>query len=282
MQVVQDKKELQETLAAHRTLKKSIGLVPTMGALHQGHLSLVRRALDENDWVVVTIFINPTQFDNPEDLVKYPSDLEKDIRLLSSLSDNVILFTPSKEEIYNGNVSSKSYNFNGLEKVMEGEFRTGHFDGVATIVELLFKAIEPTRAYFGEKDFQQLQIIKRLVQQSNLDVDIIPCPIEREANGLARSSRNERLSKPTRKAASFIHETLKTAKTKFGTENAKHIKEWVANQFQKNQLFKLEYFEITDIDTLTPISKVQKNRKYRAFIAVYAEGIRLIDNIALN
>ncbi len=282
MQVLQNKKELQETLAAHRAAKMSIGLVPTMGALHQGHLSLVKRALDENDWVVVSIFINPTQFDNPEDLQKYPADLQKDIRLLSSLSENIILFTPSKEEIYDGNVSSKSYNFNGLEKVMEGEFRTGHFDGVATIVELLFKAVEPTRAYFGEKDFQQLQIIKRLVQQVDLDVEIIPCPIEREANGLARSSRNERLSKPTRKAASFINETLKTAKTKFGTENAQHIKEWVANQFQKNQLFELEYFEITDIDTLTPISKVQKNRKYRAFIAVYAEGIRLIDNIALN
>jgi pantoate--beta-alanine ligase len=253
-----------------------------MGALHQGHLSLVKKALQDNDVVVVSVFVNPTQFDNLEDLEKYPSDLQKDIDLLSSVSKEIILFTPSKDEIYDGKVRSKSFNFNGLEKVMEGEFRTGHFDGVATIVELLFRAVEPTRAYFGEKDFQQLQIIQKLVEQSDLDLEIIPCPIEREPNGLARSSRNERLSQPTREAASFIHKTLKTAKTKFGTENAEYIKDWVSKQYDENHLFELEYFEITDVDTLTPMTKIQKNRKYRAFIAVYAEGIRLIDNIALN
>jgi pantoate--beta-alanine ligase len=282
MLVFQNKKELQKVLSEHKSTNGEIGLVPTMGALHQGHLALVRKALEENDLVVVSIFINPTQFDNAEDLENYPSNLEKDIDLLSTVSDKIIVFTPTKSEIYEGNVSSKSFNFNGLEKVMEGEFRTGHFDGVATIVELLFKAVAPTRAYFGEKDFQQLQIIQKLVEVSGLDLEIIPCPIERESNGLARSSRNERLSKPTRKAAGFIHKTLKTAKTKFGTENANYIKEWVSKEFDENQLFELEYFEITDTDTLTPITKIQKDRKYRAFIAVYAEGIRLIDNIALN
>ena len=269
-------------LGEWKSKKKSIGLVPTMGALHSGHLSLVRKSLEDNDFTVVSIFINPTQFNNKEDLKKYPSDLSKDSVLLESVSDQILIFAPSKLEIYNGNISSKSFNFNGLEKVMEGEFREGHFNGVATIVELLFEAVKPDRAYFGEKDFQQLQIIQKLVDQSNLDLEIIPCPIEREPNGLARSSRNERLSKPTREAAGFIYQILKAAKAKFGTENAKDIRDWVSIQFNENQLFELEYFEITDIDTLIPVNQVQVNKEYRAFIAVYAEGIRLIDNIALN
>ena len=282
MHVLQSKKELQVVLEEWKSKKKSIGLVPTMGALHSGHLSLVRKSLNDNDFTVVSIFINPTQFNNKEDLKKYPSDLSKDSALLESVSDQILIFAPSKLEIYNGNISSKSFNFNGLEKVMEGEFREGHFNGVATIVELLFEAVKPNRAYFGEKDFQQLQIIQKLVEQSNLNLEIIPCPIEREPNGLARSSRNERLSKPTREAAGFIYEMLKAAKAKFGTENAKDIRDWVFIQFNENQLFELEYFEITDIDTLIPVNQVRVNKEYRAFIAVYAEGIRLIDNIALN
>ena len=282
MQVFQSKKELRKVLREWKLKDHSIGLVPTMGALHEGHLSLVKNALSENDFVVVSIFINPTQFDNLEDLDKYPSNLKKDIALLISVSKEIVIFAPSQNEIYNGEVTPKSFNFNGLEKVMEGEFRTGHFDGVATIVELLFNAVEPTRAYFGEKDFQQLQIIQKLVEQSDLDLEIVPCPIERESNGLARSSRNERLSQPTRKVAGLIYKTLLSAKNKFGTENAKEVKEWVSRQFNENPLLELEYFEITDVDTLTPITKIQKDRKYRAFIAVYAEGIRLIDNIALN
>ena len=282
MRVFQSKKELKKVLREWKLKGRSIGLVPTMGALHDGHLSLVREALADNDHVVVSIFVNPTQFDNSEDLDKYPSNLKKDIELLGSVSNEIIVFAPSRNEIYDGNIISKSFNFNGLEKVMEGEFRTGHFDGVATIVELFFRTVEPNRAYFGEKDFQQLQIILKLVEQSGLNVEIVPCPIEREPNGLARSSRNERLSEPTRKAAGFIYETLLSAKSKFGTENAKSIKEWVTTQFNKNQLFELEYFEMTDIDTLTPMTKIQNNRKYRAFVAVYAEGVRLIDNIALN
>lgn len=282
MQVIQNKIELQKVLKKGRSMSKSIGLVPTMGALHEGHLSLVKRAFSENDIVVVSIFVNPTQFDNADDLEKYPSDIENDVSLLASISKDIIIFTPSKTEIYSGNVISKAFNFDGLEKVMEGEFRTGHFDGVATIVELLFKSVDPQRAYFGEKDFQQLQIIKKLVEITHLNLEIIPCPIEREPNGLARSSRNERLSFTTREAAGFIFNILKTAKTKFGTENAKYIKEWVTTEFKNNSIFQLEYFEITDVDTLTPMTKYQNNRKYRAFIAVYAEGVRLIDNIALN
>lgn len=282
MRVYRNKKEIKEVLKTSQPKKRSVGLVPTMGALHLGHLSLVKRALVENEIVVVSIFVNPTQFDNAEDLEKYPSNFQADLELLASVSEHIIVFAPSKIDIYDGNVRSQSYNFKGLEKVMEGKFRTGHFDGVATIVQLLFQAVGPNRAYFGEKDFQQLQIIKKLVEQSNLEVEVVPCPIEREPNGLALSSRNERLSKATRLAAGFIHKTLQSAKIKFGTENAKDIKEWVSMQFHQNQMFELEYFEISDVETLSPIIEKQITNKYRAFIAVYAEGIRLIDNIALN
>lgn len=281
MHVIHYKKELQNVLFSKENKNHTIGFVPTMGALHKGHLSLVKSAVNENNLTVVSIFINPTQFDNKEDLEKYPTDLEKDIALLKKVSSEIILFAPSASEMYDGNITAKEFDFNGLEKVMEGEFRSGHFNGVATIVELLLLAVKPTRAYFGEKDFQQLQIIKKLVKLKKLPFQIIDCPIERESNGLARSSRNERLSKSTREKGGFIFETLKTAKSKFGTENAKSITEWVIEKFAANEVFELEYFQIADTETLTPILKKQKNIKYRAFIAAYADDIRLIDNIAL-
>ena len=281
MQVIHNKQELQNVLSSKENKNYTIGFVPTMGALHKGHLSLVKRANKENDVTVVSVFINPTQFDNKEDLEKYPTDLEKDIALLKTVSDEIIIFAPSAIEMYDGNISSKEFDFNGLEKVMEGEFRSGHFNGVATIVELLLLAVMPTRAYFGEKDFQQLQIIKKLVELKKFPSKIIGCPIEREASGLARSSRNERLSISTRNKGGFIYETLKSAKLKFGTESAKSINEWVALEFAESKVFELEYFQIADVETLTPILKKQKNIKYRGFIAVYAEGVRLIDNLAL-
>ncbi|WP_350293196.1 pantoate--beta-alanine ligase [uncultured Croceitalea sp.] len=281
MQVIHYKKELQNVLFSKENKNHTIGFVPTMGALHKGHLSLVKRAVNDNDLTIVSIFINPTQFDNKEDLEKYPTDLEKDIALLKKVSSKIIIFAPSATEMYDGNITSKEFDFNGLEKVMEGEFRPGHFNGVATIVELLLLAVKPTKAYFGEKDFQQLQIIKKLVELKKLPFQIIACPIERESNGLAKSSRNQRLSKSTREKGGFIFETLKTAKSKFGTENANSITEWVAEKFAANEVFELEYFQIADTETLTPILKKQKNIKYRAFIAAYADGIRLIDNIAL-
>ena len=282
MQVIQDKEELKSVLKKHQTDSLAIGFVPTMGALHKGHLTLVEQAATENDTVVVSIFVNPTQFDNKEDLAKYPNTLKEDIELLQTVYDNIILFTPTKEGIYDGQITSKTYEFNGLEKVMEGAFRPGHFNGVATIVELLLTTVKPNKAYFGEKDFQQLQIITKLVENKKLPVTIVPCPISREENGLARSSRNERLSKTTRKAAGFIFNTLQTAKRKFGTENVQDIKEWVQHAFAQNTIFEMEYFEITDESTLTPAKKVQSDLKYRAFIAVYADGVRLIDNMPLN
>ncbi|RKR15038.1 pantothenate synthetase [Maribacter vaceletii] len=262
--------------------KESLGLVPTMGALHKGHLSLVEKAIRENQSVMVSIFVNPTQFNNKEDLEKYPNTLEKDIALLSSLSNQITVFAPSVEEVYKNNIVTKKYDFQGLDRVMEGEFRDDHFNGVGTIVELLLNLIKPDNAYFGEKDFQQLQIIKKLTQIQDILVTIIGCPIVREPHGLAMSSRNERLSTKTRNEASFIYETLKTAKEKFGTKSASKVKDWVTKTFLENNTFELEYIEISDIDTLKPIKRKQKGKKYRAFIAVYTENVRLIDNIALN
>lgn len=282
MKIFDLKKQLNNFTAKQRKEDHTLGLVPTMGALHTGHISLVKKALLENDLVVVSIFVNPTQFDKKDDLEKYPRTFEKDIELLKQASDNIVVFAPTVDEIYEGNITSESYEFDGLDKVMEGEFRTGHFDGVGTIVELLLRTVAPDKAYFGEKDFQQLQIIRKMAEIKNLPYEIIGCPIEREPHGLAMSSRNERLSKETREEAGFIHTTLQAAKAEFGTKSATYIKDWVKSEFEQHPLFDLEYFEIADENTLTPALKIQNNQKYRAFIAVYADGVRLIDNLRLN
>ncbi|NDV41833.1 pantoate--beta-alanine ligase [Flagellimonas sediminis] len=282
MHLFDRKMELVSYLEGERKKNRTLGLVPTMGALHTGHLSLVKKALSENDLVVVSIFVNPTQFDKKDDLDKYPRSLERDIDLLKTVSKKIVVFAPTVDEIYGDQVKSESYEFDGLDKVMEGEFRAGHFDGVGTIVELLLRTVAPNKAYFGEKDFQQLQIIRKMAEIKKLPYTIIGCPIEREPHGLAMSSRNERLSKTTREQAGFIHDTLQTAKSKFGTESATTIADWVKSEFKKNPVFNLEYFEITDEATLTPMLKKQDNQKYRAFIAVYADGVRLIDNLRLN
>jgi len=281
MVLVRTKKKLASLLSSFGK-NKELGLVPTMGALHQGHIALVKKAFSENKNVIVSIFVNPTQFNNKEDLEKYPQTLEADMILLKEVSDTICVFAPTIEEIYADKVETKTYDFDGLDKVMEGEFRDDHFNGVGTIVEALLTIVKPDKAYFGEKDFQQLQIIKKMTEIEHIPVEIIGCPIVRETSGLAMSSRNERLSKKMRKEAAFIFKTLKSAKKKFGTESAKKVMEWVEDKFSKNSDLDLEYIAITDVDTLTPIEKKQKNIKYRAFVAVYTEGIRLIDNIALN
>lgn len=281
MVLIKTKKELTEHLSFTEK-KKSIGLVPTMGALHSGHTVLVQRAVHENEVVVVSIFVNPTQFNNKEDLEKYPQTLKSDIDLLEKISKDILVFAPTVKEMYSNAVRSENFNFDGLENVMEGAFRKDHFDGVGTIVEILLTSVKPDKAYFGEKDFQQLQIIRKLVEIRNIPVKIIGCPIVRESNGLALSSRNERLSENIRNEAAFIFITLTSAKRIFGTESVQNVKDWVTKQFKKHPDLELEYIEITEAATLNPIIRIQKNRKYRAFIAVYADGVRLIDNIALN
>lgn len=282
MEVFKNKNELKAHLKALMPQDKTIGFVPTMGALHKGHLSLVSRALNENDIVVVSIFVNPTQFNNLKDLDNYPRTLQKDLKLLSDLKDDIIIYAPSVDDLYGENVTSGMFDFDGLEHEMEGAFRAGHFDGVGTIVKRLFKIVEPQNAYFGEKDFQQLQIIRKLVEKEGFNVNIVGCPILRESDGLAMSSRNQRLSAKHRQQASFIFQILKSAKAKFGTENAINIVEWVKEQFKTKELLDLEYFIIADEQSLKPIVRKKTNQTYRAFIAVYAGDIRLIDNIALN
>ena len=265
-----------------RSLKKgsSVGFVPTMGALHEGHLSLIKQAKRENDIVVVSIFVNPTQFDKKEDLINYPKTIDTDLSLLKSIYCDLV-FTPTAEEIYTNNIQSSAFDFEGLEHQMEGKFRDGHFDGVGTIVKRLFEIVKPHKAYFGEKDFQQLQIIRKMVQKHQISIKIIGCPIYREDDGLAMSSRNERLTKEHRKVAPFIYKTLKKAKIEFGTKNALEVITWVENEFKKEPLLELEYFEIADEDSLQSIKNTNLKQKHRAFIAVFAGKIRLIDNISL-
>ncbi len=282
MQVVITTSEINSELLRHREAGRSIGLVPTMGALHMGHLEIVQRALAENEIVVVSIFVNPTQFNDSADLDKYPRTMEADLNLLGNISQEILVFAPGVNQMYDKGLVSNSYDFKGLETAMEGEYRPGHFQGVATIVEKLLLAVKPDRAYFGEKDYQQLQIIRSLVNQRELSVQIVPCPIVRESNGLAMSSRNARLSKRLKEEASFIFETLKAAKMKFGTESADSITEWAINRFEAHPDFEPEYFVIADAENLRADVTKNKDKKYRAFVAVYTEGIRLIDNVALN
>nr|WP_299031430.1 pantoate--beta-alanine ligase [uncultured Tenacibaculum sp.]BFF36288.1 pantoate--beta-alanine ligase [Tenacibaculum mesophilum] len=281
MKIFTRKSEIKEFLSSQKKDKKSIGFVPTMGALHQGHLSLIRRAKKKNDIAVVSVFVNPTQFDNKEDLDKYPKTYESDVELLTSANCDVLFF-PSVEEIYAENITSEKFDFDGLEHQMEGRFRDGHFDGVGTIVKTLFEIVEPDTAYFGKKDFQQLQIIKKLVEKYNLPVKIKGRPIFREDDGLAMSSRNTRLTKEYREAAPFIYKTLKKAKKKFGVKDPKKLTKWVKKQFKNHPLLELEYFTIADEKTLQTVTEIKENMKYRAFIAVYAGDIRLIDNIRLK
>lgn len=282
MQKFREKALLQREISRLKQNKNTIGFVPTMGALHQGHLSLVKQAAEVCDTVVVSIFINPTQFDNLKDLENYPRTLDSDIALLEDLHLDLLLFTPNAAELYGKEIHARHFDFGGIEHEMEGKYRTGHFNGVGTVVKRLFEIVLPDKAFFGEKDFQQLQIIRKLNEKENLGVDVVGCPIDREDTGLARSSRNDRLSATLRKEAAFIYQVLLKVKEKFGIENADEIKLWVENEFENHAALKLEYFEIADSKTLKSEKNNDQSSTYRAFIAAYAGEIRLIDNIALN
>tara|TARA_S200000501_G_scaffold157724_1_gene148933 strand:+ start:13117 stop:13962 length:846 start_codon:yes stop_codon:yes gene_type:complete len=262
--------------------KTSLGFVPTMGALHQGHLSLVEKAIVENKLVVVSIFVNPAQFKNQTALENYPHSLTEDIEKLVPFEGSLILFAPTKEELYGMSVNTNTYDFGSLALHMEGASRVNHFLGVATVVEKLFKLINPQKAYFGEKDFQQLQIIKDLVKQKKWDIEIIGCSVIRETNGLAFSSRNQLLTPALRDKAGIIHNTLLwVTKQGYKTKIAA-LKKEVERQFEKQQDFQLDYFCIAEEETLVPATEFSSNKSYRAFIAVNVVQIRLIDNMLLT
>lgn len=273
---------LKKALDSKSKEGSALGFVPTMGALHQGHLSLIKQACSENDIVIVSLFVNPTQFNNSDDFDNYPRTIEQDLSLLSGFENKVLVYVPEVKDIYPNGIQSGHFEYGGIENEMEGKFRPGHFDGVGTVLKSFFNLLTPDNAYFGEKDFQQLQIVKKLVELENITVNIVGCPILRESSGLAMSSRNKRLNENQLQETPLIHKVLKQVKNDFGTKNAKEISHWVENQIVGNQELELEYFVIAEESTLKPILKIESNRKYRAFIAVFAGDVRLIDNIALN
>lgn len=281
MKILQNRQDLLDYISEAKSKDKTIGFAPTMGALHQGHLSLYERARQENDLVISSIFVNPTQFNNANDLEKYPRTIETDIQLLQETQNVDAVYTPQNQDIYPNGLERKSYDFDGLENEMEGKFRAGHFDGVGTVVEELFRQVQPDNAYFGEKDFQQLLIIKKLVEKLKLPINIIGMPIYREENGLAMSSRNMRLSPEERQNAKLIFETLVKANEMFRTSGLAEIHQFVENTFEKSD-FELEYFTIANEKTLKEAKKIEIGENYRAFIAVLVGEVRLIDNFHLD
>lgn len=274
----------QNLEALYRERKKYLGnqcgLVPTMGALHRGHLALIEQAQIENERVWVTIFVNPTQFNNASDLHAYPVSLQEDVDAIHKINPTINIFAPSIRDMYPDQVHATSHAFNGLDTVMEGADRPDHFNGVITIVSKLFEVIKPNRAYFGEKDFQQLSIIKNWVKTANIPTTIVPCPIIREANGLAMSSRNELLTKTTRAEAGFIYKTLKHCASN-GMKKAA-IYSYIKIAFAKHPTFTLHYALCVDETSLKEVNEVNPQEKQRIFVATSVEGVRLIDNIVLK
>ena len=257
-----------------------IGLVPTMGSIHKGHIKIIRKSLNENLYTIVSIFVNPTQFDEFEDYINYPRDIKADIEILNSINKNILVYSPKSSDLYGDNVQHDLFNFDGLDLIMEGNVRKNHFDGVATVVKKLILKFNPLNIYFGEKDFQQMVIIKNLLIKENLNTNLISCETVRDKSGLALSSRNSRLSERGKIEASLIYKTLKEVKSKFKCFNEKKISEYVYNKL-KNTNCKIEYFFILNEETLKPDKKIVDRNKYRAFIAVRLGKIRLIDNIKL-
>lgn len=268
-----------ESLQKHLNARSltAVGYVPTMGALHQGHVSLVQMSRERCDLTVVSIFVNPTQFNNATDLEKYPRTLESDLALLENF-DDVVVFTPSVSEIYPENHVPKRVDLGVLESVMEGRFRQGHFDGVVEVVSRLFDIVKPTVAFFGEKDFQQLAVIRKMVSFFDLPIEIVGCPIYREPSGLASSSRNQRLTEEQKEEALIIYNTLKTVYEKRSELTPAEAKAWAEQLFSKSTL-RLEYFEFVNQDTFLPVDRWTSN--VQACVAAYCGEVRLIDNLSM-
>ncbi len=270
---------ISEFLSKERKKGKSIGFVPTMGALHEGHLSLIRRSICENDLTASSVFVNPIQFNDKKDLENYPRILDKDLKILEKAGCDVV-FAPKDEEMYpNGETGSIGIDLGYLDKILEGKFRPGYFKGVAIVVKKLLEIIEPHKAYFGKKDYQQFLVISQMVKKFTLPVEIVPCPIIREPDGLAMSSRNMRMTICERKIAPLIFEVLSGVKEKAGTIPVKKLKEWAVNNINKNPAFVVEYIEIADKSTLLPLENWKSKENAIVLAAVNLNEIRLIDNV---
>ena len=268
---------LSNALEKYRKEGKKIGFVPTMGALHNGHLSLVKKCVAENDVCVVSVFVNPTQFNNKTDLEKYPRTVDADVKLLQSVNCT-IAFVPSVKQVY-PKPDKRQFNFAPLDQVMEGPSRPGHFNGVAQVVSRFFDIVKPQKAYFGEKDFQQLAIIREMVKQLKLPIEIVGCPIVREASGLALSSRNARLSASETKTAVKISKALFESVDMMKTKSVEEVKNWVINKINEDPILNVEYYEIVDSFTLQSIKKWSDSDHITGCITVYCGEVRLIDNI---
>ena len=273
MEIIKTVEQLMEAAVRERAAGKSIGMVPTMGALHEGHLSLIRRAHEENDVVFCSIFVNPVQFNNAEDLAKYPRTLEADVQLIGNLADYV--FAPSVEEVFPV-APTEVYDFGTVANVMEGTARPGHFNGVGVIVRRLLEWVRPHKAYFGEKDYQQIAVIREMCAQCRILAEIVPCPIVREPNGLAMSSRNRRLSAHEFETAANIHRILEESK-KFNS--LQEIKQFVETEIAKIPEFQIDYFELADAKTLLTAETLDNPNGVMGFITVYVGPVRLIDNV---
>lgn len=280
MEVIEQVSSLRAIVTEHRCNGKRIGFVPTMGALHEGHLQLLRASARENDITVCSVFVNPTQFNNASDYKLYPRDLEQDIRLLQAVGCDY-LFAPSAEAIY-PQQSLLQFSFGPLEAVMEGAQRPGHFHGVATVVSKLFHMVQPHKAYFGQKDLQQVAIVRQLVQGLSFDLELVCYPTVREADGLAMSSRNKRLTDAQRQLAPELHKALQLAKQALKQKPVATIKKEVARYLQQVDQVKLEYFEIADPYTLQPVTDMKDREEVALCIAAFVGEVRLIDNILVN
>lgn len=281
MLIISKKDELTERISLFKDQgKDSVGFVPTMGFLHLGHGKLIEKSLSENGLTICDIFVNPLQFNDKNDYQNYPTNIEKDISFLEKLGCDV-LYLPAHGDIYPPEHVPMDYNFGGLENVMEGKFRPGHFRGVAEVVRILFEIVRPDKAYFGEKDFQQLKIIEEMVRQFSFPVEIVRCPTVREQDGLAMSSRNARLSVTERKAATFIYEQLQWCVQNYKQFSPLQLKHKVEAAFETHPLFKLEYFECASRETLKQIENWDETGSAGIFIAAYLGSVRLIDNMIL-
>lgn len=277
MDVIETSEQLTSAVTRLKLEGKTIGFVPTMGSLHPGHLSLVEEAHKNTDVVVVSIFVNPNQFNNPDDLKNYPRDLDKDIKLLKA-TDCELLFVPSVKDIY-PEEDNRIFDFGQVDKVMEGRFRPGHFNGVAQVVSRLFEIVKPDKAFFGLKDFQQIAVIKQMVKQLDLGVEIVACPIVRESDGLAMSSRNLLLQPGDRKKAPIIAQTLFDSCNFVQNHSVEETQNFVIDAINGEKSFKIEYFEIVDGETLQSVENWKDSRYIIGCIAVFAGEVRLIDNV---